>query len=100
MFINLFCMAIVKNILFGMLVIMTISAVALYFVFSPSYASSIQYGKHAITIDRDEQGIPSIKAPNRRSYLYALGHLMAEDRLYQLAFRRILGQGRLSEFLG
>ena len=32
--------------------------------------------------------------------MYAWGYVTAEDRLFQMAFRRRLGQGRLSEYVG
>ena len=32
--------------------------------------------------------------------MYAWGYVVAEDRLFQMSFRRLLGQGRLSEALG
>lgn len=32
--------------------------------------------------------------------MFAWGYVTAEDRLFQMSFRRLLGSGRLSEFLG
>ena len=32
--------------------------------------------------------------------MYAWGYVTAEDRIFQMSFRRLLGSGRLSEFLG
>ena len=32
--------------------------------------------------------------------MYAWGYVTAEDRLFQMTFRRKLGQGRLSEYVG
>ena len=53
-----------------------------------------------IKIDRNEYGIATIHASNLEQYLYALGTILAEDRLFQLALRAYTTQGRLSEFLG
>ena len=32
--------------------------------------------------------------------MYAWGYVTAEDRLFQMTFRRKIGQGRLSEYVG
>ena len=32
--------------------------------------------------------------------MYAWGYVTAEDRLFQLAFRRKLGQGKLAQYVG
>ena len=53
-----------------------------------------------VSIERDSYGIPHIRAPSRRAFYYAWGHVMSEDRLFQCSFRRLFAQGRLSEFLG
>ena len=67
----------IKKILVGLLVLLTLLTGSLYYFFSPHYPTSLQYKHHHITITRDDYGIPHIQAPSRRSYLYALGNLMA-----------------------
>jgi acyl-homoserine lactone acylase PvdQ len=32
--------------------------------------------------------------------MYAWGYVTSEDRLFQLAFKRLIGQGKLSKYLG
>lgn len=32
--------------------------------------------------------------------MYAWGYTIAEDRIFQISFRRKIGQGRLSELIG
>jgi len=32
--------------------------------------------------------------------MYGWGYVTAEDRLFQLAFKRLIGKGRLSKYLG
>lgn len=53
-----------------------------------------------VTVTRDTDGIPHIKAASERDAYFALGVIHAQDRLWQMDFQRRLGQGRLSEVLG
>ena len=53
-----------------------------------------------IKIERDEYGIATLHVNSISQYLYGLGTIYAEDRLFQLTFRTYLVQGRLSEFVG
>ena len=53
-----------------------------------------------ITIYREKtNGIPHIYANSLKSSLYGLGFVHAQDRLWQLSFKRIAVFGRLSELL-
>jgi penicillin amidase len=70
------------------------------FVFSPTHASHIDYQGERIKITRNEYGIPFILAPSRRSFLYAYGWALAEDRPFQISFRQLIANGRLSEIVG
>ncbi|MBI1244159.1 MAG: penicillin acylase family protein [Alphaproteobacteria bacterium] len=54
----------------------------------------------AVEIVRDGFGIPHVWAGNERDLWFALGFLHAQDRLVQLEFTRLIGQGRLAELLG
>lgn len=49
---------------------------------------------------RGDNNIPEIHAQSYKSALYAWGYVDAEDRLFQIAFKRLLIQGRVSEYLG
>ena len=53
-----------------------------------------------VTVTRDVHGIPHIDAANRNDASMALGFTHAQDRLWQMEFLRMTGQGRLSEILG
>jgi len=53
-----------------------------------------------ITIERDEYGVPRIKAANFNDALYGLGFVHAQDRLWNMYLRRLLSRGRLSEIFG
>ncbi|MEZ4336355.1 MAG: penicillin acylase family protein [Sandaracinaceae bacterium] len=46
---------------------------------------------------RDERGVPHIDAGSLEEAMYALGWVHAEDRLFQMHYRRLRMQGRLAE---
>ncbi len=63
--------------------------------------------KHLITpdgttviIDRDEYGVPHIKADNEAAMFFGQGFAEANDRLYQIDLNRRAATGRLSEWFG
>ncbi|MCW2247051.1 penicillin amidase [Azospirillum fermentarium] len=53
-----------------------------------------------VTVIRDADGIPHIRAASPRDAYAALGYLHAQDRLWQMEMARRAGAGRLSEALG
>jgi penicillin G amidase len=53
-----------------------------------------------VTIRRDENGIPTIRAQNAADAAFALGFVHAQDRLFQMEMMRRIGAGRLSEIVG
>lgn len=53
-----------------------------------------------VEITRDRWGVPHIYAQNEEDLFFAQGFVTAQDRLWQLDFRRRMGQGRLSEIFG
>jgi penicillin amidase len=53
-----------------------------------------------IRIERDAQGIPTIKAAWIEDAMFGLGFVHAQDRLWQLETHRRIGAGRLSEAFG
>lgn len=53
-----------------------------------------------VTVTRDLEGIPHIKAKSRLDAYRALGYVMASERLFQMEILRRLGSGTLSEILG
>jgi penicillin G amidase len=56
--------------------------------------------KAEILIERDADGIPTIKAQSREDALFGLGYVHAQDRLWQLEVHRRIGAGRLAEAFG
>lgn len=53
-----------------------------------------------VTITRDANGIPTIKAGDERDAAYGLGFATAQDRLFQMDLMRHAVAGRLSEWFG
>jgi penicillin amidase len=53
-----------------------------------------------LRIERDAEGIPTIKAASRDDALFGLGYVHAQDRLWQLETHKRIGAGRLSEAFG
>ena len=53
-----------------------------------------------VTIARDTDGVPRITAGSERDAFFGLGFVHAQDRLWQMDFRRRLGSGRLAEIIG
>ena len=53
-----------------------------------------------IRIERDADGIPTIKAGSLEDAAFGLGFVHAQDRLWQLETHRRIGSGRLAEAFG
>lgn len=53
-----------------------------------------------VQIMRDEQGIPQIYAENSADLFFAQGFTHAQDRFFEMDFRRHVTSGRLSELFG
>jgi len=54
----------------------------------------------AVTIERDANGIPTIRATSMADAAFALGFAHAQDRLWQLETHKRIGSGRLAEAFG
>ncbi len=53
-----------------------------------------------VRIDRDANGIPTIRAQSSDDAVFGLGFVHAQDRLWQLETHRRIGSGRLAEAFG
>jgi penicillin amidase len=53
-----------------------------------------------VRIERDAEGIPTIRAGNLNDLMFGLGVAHAQDRLWQMETHRRIGAGRLSEAFG
>ena len=69
-----------------------------------SYAKEAQLSlsglKAAVSVERNERGVPMIKAQHEEDAVMTLGYITAQDRLFQLDFIPRVAQGRLAEILG
>ena len=54
----------------------------------------------AVTVIRDNWGVPHIYAESSHDLFFSEGYVHAQDRLWQMEFNRRVGAGRLSEVLG
>lgn len=61
---------------------------------------SVPHLKSEIVIRRDDNGVPHIFAQSEEDAWFALGYVMAQDRLFHMDFYRRLSQGRISELIG
>lgn len=53
-----------------------------------------------VTVQRDERGIPTITAESTDDLFFAQGFVHAQDRFWEMDFRRHMTAGRLSELFG
>ncbi|MGA7149695.1 MAG: penicillin acylase family protein [Microbacterium sp.] len=53
-----------------------------------------------VTVQRDALGIPTITATTAEDLFYAQGYVHAQDRFWEMDFRRHVTAGRLSELFG
>ncbi|MFM2066514.1 MAG: hypothetical protein RLZZ584_1423, partial [Pseudomonadota bacterium] len=53
-----------------------------------------------LRIERDADGVPTIRAANLDQAMYGLGFVHAQDRLWQLETHKRIGAGRLAEAFG
>jgi len=53
-----------------------------------------------VTIVRDRNAVPHIRAANALDAYYALGFVHAQDRLWQMQMNKRIAAGRLAEILG
>jgi penicillin G amidase len=89
--------------LFVLLLVFFAAVLLLRKVSNPLVSGAIQLSglKGAVTVTRDQWGVPHIRAQaSDTDALYALGFVHAQDRLWQMEFQRRIVQGRLSEVLG
>ncbi len=54
----------------------------------------------ALRLERDDEGIPTVRAASLRDAAFGLGFAHAQDRLWQLETHRRIGAGRLAEAFG
>ncbi|WP_337000702.1 MULTISPECIES: penicillin acylase family protein [unclassified Microbacterium] len=53
-----------------------------------------------VTVQRDERGVPTITADSTDDLFYAEGYVHAQDRFFEMDFRRHVTAGRVAEMFG
>ncbi len=53
-----------------------------------------------VTVQRDDRGIPTITADSTDDLFYAQGFVHAQDRFFEMDFRRHVTAGRVAEMFG
>ena len=77
---------------------------AWWFVYRPlpqiDGAAALPGLQHDVTVERDQWGVPHIRAASLEDLEEAQGYVMAQDRLWQMDLLRRVARGQLSEILG
>ena len=68
----------------------------------PSYDGQIRLDglRAEVEVVRDDRGVPQIYADDARDLFRAQGYVHAQDRFFEMDYRRRMASGRLSELLG
>jgi penicillin G amidase len=98
-------MKILKRILLGVLILIILAVVGVYFYLQsskPVYDGEVSLAGPTADVEvlYDDYGIPHIYAKNETDAYFALGYVHAQDRLFQMEMLRRAADGRLSEILG
>lgn len=102
-------MKILRIILYSLLVLIVVAVIGgLIFINGikrgalPKYNGEIVLSglSEDVTVYRDERGMPHIYATNEHDLYFAVGYVMAQERLWQMDLIRRATTGRLSEIFG
>src|SRR5437764_14362892 len=90
-----------------LVLLLAVATVAGWFVWAakaslPQLDGSLRVAglKSAVTVLRDAQGMPHIRAKSMEDAIFAQGYVTAQDRLWQMDITRRFAAGELSEILG
>ncbi|HET7792183.1 MAG TPA: penicillin acylase family protein [Rhizobacter sp.] len=90
----------------GVLLVLVVGAAALWIYsrrvlpVTQGTITLLQGPKAEVRIERDADGIPTIKAASREDAMFGLGYVHAQDRLWQLETHKRIASGRLAEAFG
>jgi penicillin amidase len=86
------------------ILLVAFAMVSWWFVYRPlpqlNGTASLPGLQKEVTVDRDNWGVPRIRASSLEDAVEAQGYVMAQDRLWQLDLMRRLSRGQLSEIVG
>jgi penicillin amidase len=84
--------------------LVAVGAVAWWFIYRPlpqiDGTASLPGLQHEVAVERDQWGVPHIRAGSLEDLEEAQGYVMAQDRLWQMDLLRRVARGQLSEILG
>ncbi|XLZ70989.1 penicillin acylase family protein [Massilia sp. SR12] len=94
-----------KRIALGVLALLLLTALGLWFFLRgslPQLDGKISAASlaSAVTVLRDDKGVPSISGSDRHDVAYATGYVHAQDRFFQMDLLRRMPAGELSELFG
>lgn len=78
----------IKSVVVGFIIVIFLLSMAVLMLMKQHFVDKLEFEGQTIDIQRTANNIPEIRAPSYKSALYAWGYVTAEDRLFQLAFRR------------
>lgn len=85
-------------------VVIAFGAVAWWFIYRPlpqmDGSASLPGLRQDVTVERDQWGVPHVRAGSVEDLAEAQGYVMAQDRLWQMDLLRRAARGQLSEILG
>ena len=91
----------------GLVLVLLVGAAGIYAVHlvrapMPQLAGTIEVAglANAVTVLRDERGVPVIEADTLEDLFFAQGFVHAQDRFWEMDVRRHITAGRLSEMFG
>jgi penicillin G amidase len=100
---------IIGRIAFGVIagIVVLATAAALFLVWTAQRSFPQTSGELAlkglkaqVTVQRDDRGIPTVTAENSHDLFFAQGFVHAQDRFWEMDFRRHVTSGRVAELFG
>jgi penicillin G amidase len=94
------------RVLFGVLCVLLLAAAVTlwYFIYRPlpqlDGTLNLPGLQKEVIVERDNWGVPHIRAASVEDMVEAQGYVMAQDRLWQMDLLRRVARGQLSEILG
>ncbi|MGN8026334.1 penicillin acylase family protein [Microbacterium sp. 22242] len=89
----------------GILVLATAAALVLVWTVQRSFPQTsgelaLKGLQAQVTVQRDDRGIPTVSADNTHDLFFAQGFVHAQDRFWEMDFRRHVTSGRVAELFG
>ncbi len=97
--------SILRSLIWTVLILTVVAgSVAWWFIYRPlpqlDGSISLRGLQKEVTVDRDNWGVPHIRAASLEDAVESQGYVMAQDRLWQMDLLRRASRGQLSEIVG